>query len=200
MHEPAEAAALRFRLLKEGLTHPPLCARGEIVQRDDRWAALALAVHEQRPRLGEHATRDHLRQVQAPRVEEDGAGDRIEDDQESGACRLHQQRPFHHPHAVGRESTELGLLPDDLAALDVDGRERTVGRHKERARWGDLLPADVAAESRRPYRSRSCGRSRGRGRGRGFLRGRCLHDKSGNEQDDGQQRHGDPLREAHIPP
>ncbi len=59
-------------------------------------------MHKQRPGLGQHATRDHLRQVQASRVEEDGTGDWIEDDQESRARRLHEQRPFYHTHAVGR--------------------------------------------------------------------------------------------------
>ena len=183
MHEPAQAAAFRFGLLKKRLTHPPLRPGDEIIERDDRRPALALAVHEQRPRLWQHASRHHFRQGQAPGVEEDRAGDRIEDEQETRARRLHEQRPFYHPHAVGRQSTELGLLPDDLTAFDVDGSQRAIGRHEEWPGRCDLLPTDVAAESRGPYRSGS-GRS-------GCLRDWCLNDKGG-QQEDGQQRHGNP--------
>src|SRR5439155_10419358 len=48
---------------------------------------------------------------------------------------------------------QLGLLPGDLAPLDVDAGEGPVGRDEERAGGRDLLPADIAAQADGPCRS-----------------------------------------------
>src|SRR5439155_7494206 len=72
--------------------------------------------------------------------------------EQARARRLDEQGAFDHADAVGGQPAELGLLPGDLAALDVDACELGVGRDEQRARRCHLLPADVPLQLERPRR------------------------------------------------
>ena len=178
LHQSAEAAALRFGLLEERFAHPALIAGLEVVQRHDRRTRGALAVHQQRTRLRQHAPRHDSRQTQEPRVEQRRARDRIENDRQSWLRRFHEERALHHMDAVDREAAQLRFLPGDLTALDVDAGEGPVARDQEGARGGDLLPPNFAVEVKRPGRDRA-GRLSGQ---RGWV--------SSLEQREEQQSHG----------
>ena len=94
--------------------------------------------------------RHDLREIELARVEEHSARDGIEDQREPGLGGFHQQRALDHADAIDGEAAELGFLPRDLAALDVDARERRIRRDEQRAGGGDLLPAQIAGEMQRP--------------------------------------------------
>ncbi len=91
LHQPAEPTFLRTALLEQRFADPALIAGLEVIQRDHRWTGSAPAVHDERPRLGQHAAGDDARKTQTPRVEQLGPRDGIEDDGESRPCRFHQQ-------------------------------------------------------------------------------------------------------------
>src|SRR5207245_5135229 len=90
----------------------------------------------------------------------------------------------------GRQPAELRLFPGDLAALDIDTRERAVGRDQQHARGRDLLPADVSFHPERPRRGRAGGGGGGGGRTSLSVGGRG----DGDDQRERQERasgHGD---------
>src|SRR2546430_4727401 len=130
-------------------------SRYEVVQRHHGRASRPPPVYEQRPALRQHPTGDDLREAQAPGIEHHSAGDRIEHDEQAGARGFHEQGALDHADAVGRQPAQLGFLPRDLTALDVDPGELRVGRDEERSRRRDLLPADVPLRLDGPRRGRA---------------------------------------------
>src|SRR5438128_2975869 len=193
LHQASEPLLLGVGLLEQRWVRPPLLARLEIVERDDRSPRpRGPPVDEQRAALWQHAARDDLPQARSPRIEDGRAGHRVEDQQQARPRRFHEERPLDYADAVGRQPAELGLLPRDHAALDVHARERLVGRDEERTRGSDLLPADVPLQLERPRG----GRARGGG-GAGGYSGLSVGRRV--ERDDQRERqkwatsgHGDP--------
>jgi hypothetical protein len=84
-------------------------------------------VDEDRTTLWQNATGDDFREAQLPGVEDGCAGDWVEDQQQSVPGCLHEDRSVYGPNAVDRYAAELGLFPDNLAALDVDAHQRALG-------------------------------------------------------------------------